>query len=262
MQTITSANCPTTRTRAVDARDGNTYWVRKITGTGAGGTDLCWMETNLAYAGGGSNSYGDAVSGMTLGTGANIASGQACYGNNATMAANPTTMCYWIPLNANPTSGSTDPSTATNGGAGINNTTVNSTIQLGYLYSWCTAMAGQPAACQITAATQPDPDVSICPAGWRLPTGQATTGEFTLLNNTINGGSTTSPTGLLTQGLYLYAGYFGSGSFSSQGSDGNYWSSTVSSASNAFRLYFVSSSVNPANSGSKGLGTSVRCVAP
>ncbi|MCL2038412.1 hypothetical protein FWG86_00705, partial [Candidatus Saccharibacteria bacterium] len=233
MQTITAANCPTVRTRAVDARDGNTYWVRKIPGTGTGGTDLCWMETNLAYAGGGSNTYGDAISGMTLGSSANgnIASGQACYGNNATMAANPTTMCYWIPLNANPTSGSTDPSGATDGGVGINNTTADARptstrAQFGYLYSWCTAMAGQSAACQTTAATQPDPDVSICPAGWRLPTGAATTGEFTLLNNTINGGATNNPNsnppgvGLFAQGLYLYAGYFSIGSFTNQGSSG------------------------------------------
>jgi len=265
--------CPTTRTRVIDARDGNTYWVRRINGTQAGGGDLCWMETNLAYAGGGNNAYGDALPPFTQGIGANIASGQACYGNNATMAANPTTMCYWIPLNANPTSGSTDPSGATNGGVGINNTTADTRptstrAQFGYLYSWCTAMAGQPEACQITAATQPDPNISICPSGWRLPTGTATTGEFTLLNNTINGGATNNPNsnppgvGLFAQGLYLYAGYFNNGSFYNQGSNGLYWSSTVNSATDAFRLTFSSSNVNPAFAGSKGAGFSVRCVAP
>jgi len=259
LQTITAANCPTERTRAVDARDGNTYWVRRI-------GDLCWMETNLAYAGGGTNTYGDALPTFTLGN-SHTTSTQACYGNNATMAANPTAMCYWTPLNANPTSGTTDPSLATDGGIGINNTTADTRptstrAQFGYIYSWCTAMAGQSAACQTTTATQPDPSVSICPAGWRLPTGQATTGEFTLLNNTLNSGSTSSPSGLFTNGLYMYAGAFVDGSFNNQGSNSGYWASTVDGVNTAFRLYFTSADVNPARSANKGYGTAVRCVAP
>ncbi|MCL2038663.1 IPT/TIG domain-containing protein [Candidatus Saccharibacteria bacterium] len=251
IQTITAVNCPTTRTRATDARDGNTYWVRKIPGTGAGGTDLCWMETNLAYAGGGSDIYGDTLPPFTQGIGANIASGQACYGDGVSMAANPTARCYWNPVGSNVTSGTTDPSTSTNG-----------TGQYGYLYNWCTAMAGQSAACQTTTATQPDPSVSICPSGWRLPTGEATTGEFTLLNNAINGGSTSSSAGLLTNGLYMNAGAFYNGSSLVQGSGGFYWSSTVASVSSALSLYFYSSNVDLANVRSKGYGFSVRCVAP
>lgn len=46
MQLITSANCPATRIRAVDARDNRTYWVQ------ATPDGKCWMLTNLAYAGG------------------------------------------------------------------------------------------------------------------------------------------------------------------------------------------------------------------
>ncbi|MCL2038626.1 hypothetical protein FWG86_01855, partial [Candidatus Saccharibacteria bacterium] len=243
-------SCPITRTRVRDARDDSTYWVRRINSTQSGGGDLCWMETNLAYAGGGDSTYGDVLPAFTQGIGANIASGQACYGDNTTMAANPATLCYWNPPGSNITTGTTDPSTSTTG-----------TGQYGLLYSWCTTMAGQSAACQTSTATQPDPDVSICPANWRLPIG-GTGGEFVLLNNTINGGSTTSPSGLLTNSLYMYAGGFFGGVLGSPGSGGYYWSSTVYSAAAAFRLGFTSSTAAPVDSNGKGIGYSVRCVAP
>lgn len=95
IQEITSANCPTTRTRAVDARDNRTYWVQNLA------DGKCWMLTNLAYAGGGANTYSD-VKTLTNGTG-----GSATY----TVAA------YYVSPNANPTTEPTDPSTSTDGGA-------------------------------------------------------------------------------------------------------------------------------------------------
>ena len=61
IQTVTKANCSTTRTMVRDARDNSTYWIQKL----ADGN--CWMLTNLAYAGGGTNTYGDVIN---QGTGA------------------------------------------------------------------------------------------------------------------------------------------------------------------------------------------------
>ncbi|MCL2038575.1 hypothetical protein FWG86_01570 [Candidatus Saccharibacteria bacterium] len=241
--------CPTSRTRVVDARDNNSYWIRKV-------GDLCWMETNLAYKGGGTNTYGDTmtITAGTTGPNALVAgvtgSSGACYGDNATMNTNGQG-CFWEPTGSNITTGTTDPSTSTTG-----------TGQYGVLYNWCAAMGGQASACQTSTATQPDTTINVCPSGWRLPTGNSTTGEFTLLNNTINSGSTSSPTGLLTNGLYMYAGFFNSGSFLTQGSIGYYWSSTVGIASNALSLYYLSSNVYPAYTSNKGRGYSVRCVAP
>ena len=49
IQTVTKASCSTTRTMVRDARDNSTYWIQKL----ADGN--CWMLTNLAYAGGGTN---------------------------------------------------------------------------------------------------------------------------------------------------------------------------------------------------------------
>jgi uncharacterized protein (TIGR02145 family) len=271
LQTITAANCPTTRIWAIDARDNATYWVRRIPGTGTGGTDLCWMETNLAYTGGtangGTNQFGDVTPALTQGiTGTNTGAGQTCFGNNATMD-DFKQRCYWIPTNANPTTAPTPPLTSTDGGA--------TNPQFGYLYSWCAALNGQPAACQATAATQPNQSVNggtpdtlhnICPLGWRLPTGQADTGEFVLLNNTINSGIISSAAGLLINGLFTHGGMFSNGAFTDIGIAGRYWSSTANTATNARRLIFnsptTSTVVGLTSNASKGLGLSVRCVAP
>jgi uncharacterized protein (TIGR02145 family) len=265
IQTITAKNCPVNRTRVVDARDGKTYWVRKIANTNgladisadgrqtANGDPLCWMETNLAYAGGGTNTYGDTVTAIPEGT-----------------ATDYTTAYRYTPLNANPTSGTTDPVTTTNGAAGVNNTTANATAQYGLLYNWCAAMNRQAVACQSAAATQPTQTINtranqynICPAGWRLPTGEPTTGEFARLNTAINDGVTNNPSGLFANGLYMYSGYWSNGDFGNQGSSSYYWSSTVGSTANAYALYIISTTgLIPASASNKQAGFAARCVAP
>jgi len=258
MQNITAANCPTTMTMAVDARDNSTYWVQRR-------GNLCWMKTNLAYAGGGNNQFGDVMT-MTEGIqGVNTATGQVCHGNNATLASFGTP-CFWrddARTAANITSGwvanattyPTVPSAATDGGANA------ATRQYGYMYSWCAAMGGQAAACQTAAATAADPSINICPAGWRLPTGEPTTGEFTVLNNTVNAASTTSDAGLLTNWLGQRGGNFVNGAFGNIGTWGFYWSSSVVTATISHNLQFNATNVLPATGGSKGVGFAVRCVA-
>ena len=194
------------------------------------------MLTNLAYAGAGNNTYNDTVA-LSVGT-----------------ATTYTEAKYYIPTGANPTTDPTPPSTdITGGGSGAGR-------QYGYLYNWCAAMGGQnTAACANATTPTPIPTTNICPAGWRLPTGEPTTGEFTALNTAINAGSTSSGAGLLTSGLFQRSGYW-SGSFYYQGSGGNYWSSTQSSATNAYSLYFSSTSVSPTDGGKNG-ARAVRCVA-
>jgi len=253
MQELTAANCPLERTMAIDARNNATYWVRKIPGTGAGGTDLCWMETNLAYAGGGDNQFGDVLTlGLTQGIGGvNTAMGQACYGDNGSLDVYGLG-CYWVPTGANVTTAPNPPSTSTDGGV--------TNPQYGYLYNWCAAMGRQSAACQVGTPTV-NPNVNICPLGWRLPTGEPTTGEFTLLNNTVNGGLTNSDSGLLTASSLMRSGWFSGGGFGDVGANGYYWSSTALSATNAHALSFNVAGVWSANEVSKGGGLAVRCVA-
>ena len=186
IQTVTKANCSTTRTMVRDARDNSTYWIQKL----ADGN--CWMLTNLAYAGGGTNT---------------------------------------------------------------------STRQYGYLYNWCAAMGGQDtAACANATTPTPIPTTNICPAGWRLPTG-GSGGEFEVMNNTVYAGKTDSDSSIIgAPGLFQRSGNWNNG-FNNQGSNGNYWSSTQNSATNAHNLNFNSTNVNPANNNNKNNARAVRCIA-
>ncbi len=227
IQTVTTANCPTAaQIRVVDVRDTHTYWVQKFS------DGKCWMLTNLAYAGGGTNTYNDVKS-LTNGT-----AGAATY-----LAPN----YYVVPSTTNFTTDPTDPSTSTSGIG-----------QYGYLYNWCAALGGQTtAAC--TNATTPaiDPSTSICPAGWRLPVGNG--GDFTGLITATNGGPG-ADTGMRTNWLSQRSGVWSSG-FAAQDTAGYYWSSTQSSAGVAFNMGVFSSSILSNGNANKNVGNAVRCVA-
>ena len=224
-----------------DARDNSTYWIQKL----ADGN--CWMLTNLAYAGGGTNTYGDVINQGTGAPGTNTINGPDNSGSFTYTLAK-----YYIPPGANPTVEPTAPSTATDGGANT------STRQYGYLYNWCAAMGGQStAACANASTPVTIPTTNICPAGWRLPTSNG--GEFTALNNAINSGSTSSDAGLLSNGLFQRSGFWG-GAFSEQTGRGLYWSSTTSVASDSYRFNFYSTYVGPAGSG-KYYSFAIRCIA-
>ncbi|MFZ2125881.1 MAG: FISUMP domain-containing protein [Candidatus Saccharimonadales bacterium] len=229
MQTITAASCPVTRTQVQDARDSHTYWIQELA------DNKCWMLTNLGYAGGGTNTYSDTKT-LTNGTGGSITYTVASY--------------YVTPSTTNFTTEPTAPSVSTDG-----------TGQYGYLYNFCGANGGQTGngACSNTDSTAVNTTISICPAGWRLPTGNG--GEFGALNTAINGGSTITDAGLIgTPWLAQRSGYWRSG-FLNQGSRGYYWSSTQYSAPNAYYLNFTSTYVNPATITNKDNGFPVRCVA-
>jgi uncharacterized protein (TIGR02145 family) len=252
MQQVTIDNCPTDRTMAVDARDERTYWIRRIPNTREGGGDLCWMQTNLAYGGGGNNRFGDVVNLTEIDDGETWSFTEAF---------------FMVPASANPTTYPGMPSTATDGGA------MAGRRQFGYFYNWCAAMGGpslNPGACQTAVAVQPSQNTSICPAGWRLPTG-GSGGEFELLNNEVNEGWTNIDNvggdwqwgdpidiGLLRNWLGMRTGQWeaGVGFFST---DGNYWSSNIADSTTAQILTF-----NPHGVGlspmTRTMGAPMRCV--
>jgi hypothetical protein len=100
-------------------------------------------------------------------------------------------------------------------------------------------------------------EVSICPQGWRLPTGgNGSSGEFYTLYNTGLGGNSAN---ILTTWLGVYSGYYNSG-LNYQGSYGYYWSSTANGTNYAYSLYFDGSYVGPSNSNIRSNGFAVRCV--
>ncbi len=133
----------------------------------------------------------------------------------------------------------------------------------GGYYNWYTATAGTGDA-SIKSGNAPS---SICPKGWQLPTSnntdakQKSFGGLTTAYNISNdeAGSTKLRSAPLN---FIYGGYVSS-SPSDAGSGGCYWSSTATSSTIAYSLYFLSSIVEPSNSYNvyRFYGFSVRCVA-
>ena len=124
----------------------------------------------------------------------------------------------------------------------------------GGFYTWYTATAGTGTRSMSSGNTS----VSICPKGWRLPTG-GNNGEFKTLYDNYN-----SSLALRSNPVNItLSDYVVSNSRVSQGSNsnGNYWSSTVGSSYFAYNLRLNTSSVSPAYDDTKSLGFSVRCIA-
>ena len=121
-------------------------------------------------------------------------------------------------------------------------------------YTWYTATAGTGTQSMSSGNTA----VSICPKGWRLPTGGNSNSEFQALYSNYN-----SSSALMSNPVSLtLSGYVGSSSRYHQGSSGFYWSSTVDSSGSAYDLRLGTSAVNPANHYNyKHSGFSVRCIA-
>ena len=123
----------------------------------------------------------------------------------------------------------------------------------GGFYSWYTATAGTGTYALSTQGQ--NTTVSICPKGWRLPTG-GNNGEFKILYDNYNSSSAlrSNPVNLTLSGLA------NDSSRHTQGSGGYYWSSTVYSNYNAYYLELRASNVQTINN-SKYIGLSVRCIA-
>lgn len=137
----------------------------------------------------------------------------------------------------------------------------------GGYYTWNAATAGTGAS---TTYSSRDASSSICPKGWRLPTGDSD-GDFKVLNDAL-GGVTDNDAHLINPDgpAFLRAGIAWDGSAGTTGgSGGHYWSSKsdfiVSGAlsSGALSMQFSSngSGVYPVIGGTRYAGYSVRCIA-
>jgi uncharacterized protein (TIGR02145 family) len=224
-----------------DARDNKPYYVKKMP------DNQCWMVTNLAYEGGGDNTYGDTKP-ITL-----VTSG---YGGGSMAVAND------APYFMNP-GGSTDyTNTALAGGF------------YGRLYNWCAASGGQSSACSaLPANSGHDNDISICPKGWRLPTGGNNSEESVLLVHTITGekGANTDAAAdaFNAHWLPVFSGIY-INSFRDDRWTSYYWLSDYSGSSHPFSLLLVDrratippfNGADPAYSYSDEYqGQAVRCLA-
>ncbi len=139
--------------------------------------------------------------------------------------------------------------------------------KVGGYYNYCAASAGSYCYGNGTNAgtSSGNATESICPAGWRMPTGD-TSGEFSALANAIYG-STSSTSDAIAYANYRSAlhlplsGNFLSGSAVNQGSSGYWWSSTRGNNDVMPNLGGNTSTINPANASSRLVGSSLRCVA-
>ena len=143
---------------------------------------------------------------------------------------------------------------------------------VGNYYNWTAAIASNDSSSYASSTyedTSNNPQNSICPAGWRLPTIYNSVtdskNEFRYLldqyNAYVTSGSERDRTLAANPLWFVRGGRVYSGSLDYSGFNGFYWSSTVYSSNYAYRLYFNSGNVTPANYDGRYYGWSVRCVA-
>ncbi len=227
-------------TALTDSRDGNTYAIAKLA------DGKCWMIENLrldpATATIDSTNTNSPANGFDTEAAASSSSNDLC--------TEDTTECVdQIQYTNNNINRSLEPDPKLN-------ISLNSWYGYGVLYNWYTATAGNGTHSMASGNVSGD----ICPTGWRLPTGN--NGEFNTLNSQVNGGSTSSDTGLKAYPINLiYSGdHNGSTDGDSRGKYTRLWSSTATSVNNAYRFGMQSNRVTPRNSWNKWDAFAVRCI--
>ena len=225
MQTMTT--CPTTATTVTDGRDGEQYKVQQLT------DDNCWMLDNLRL--GATDVTTDLTSSNT---------------NLSTTITASTWNGYRKP------SGFNSYTAPMFNSASANNTTTSygsGSGKIGVYYNYCAASANT--YCYASGSGTGNTQYDVCPAGWRMPTG-GSSGEYKALYTAYSSDDTIFKNALSTP----LSGYFLYGSAYDQGSNGNFWSSTLCDSSSMYRLYVYSGGVNPTNNGGRDVGHSVRCI--
>jgi uncharacterized protein (TIGR02145 family) len=124
----------------------------------------------------------------------------------------------------------------------------------GGYYTFHAATAGTNSGISVTLGEAPS---SICPKGWRLPTG-ASSGEFDTLYNTYLNGDYNR---MRNEAGFDLSGKISQGSIVGQGSRGDYWSSNYAIANAAYKLALTDSSVNATTYQPRFEGYAIRCVA-
>ena len=281
MQEMTSIICSNAdegeTARLKDARDDKLYWVTKLK------DGNCWMTQNLDLDLKASESLTSADSDISESRGSwtptdtqdnTTGFSSSDYYNTQSFDPgmyvnnNPTawTTCnnYWsggscsnwteVPSMTAMTEERTD-------GTIIDGNTYDAHYLAGNYYQWNAATAGTGGS-DVFIQYQDATD-SICPKGWKLPTGGNSNLEsFGGLTRAYSLSGSAGATALTEAPLYFIpAGYVGFGSLLYAGSNGYYWSSTAVSSNSAYDLSFNSRGVYPSNYDYRYYVQSVRCLA-
>jgi uncharacterized protein (TIGR02145 family) len=234
-----------------DARDSQLYYIARLA------DNKCWMLDNLKYRPNG-DTAGTATSGFSAVQVVNTGTtNRLTQDGTATQAAPNLDAGKYI----DPILGISYCRTSTD------KSTYNIT-KCGLLYNYYTATAGTYRQQDFTTAGSSAPG-SICPANWRLPSGQDDSSDFSVLDKAYGGTGSTHFDDLDVQNLWLYSGAFASvytgyyeSSFVNPGSWNHLWSSSAAGVSNAYNLRLYSNFVEPGryNYGARLYGFGVRCV--
>ncbi len=220
-----------------DTRDNSTYTIAKLS------DGKCWMTQNLR------------ISQETL----------VATGHSITLTSADTDVNVDYPLPASGAWVSIDD--AAQG--------IIAAIDDGYgaYYTWCAATAGCKTTDETNSGENEQAASSICPKGWRLPTGgndgeyQALYNKYTTAtwttNNSKNGRWLGAADAISGGTFFPAAGFVWHGESSPiyTGPGGYYWSGTATSETGASHLTFGSNNISPATTNNRYQGLSIRCIA-
>lgn len=227
-------------TALTDSRDGNTYLVAKLA------DNNCWLAENLRI--------NPATANITA---QNTNSPTVDFLAKAPNSSSAKTLCTTtgsdcedkLQYNLNSLNRSLTQSHNSNG---------NSVAWYAYggYYNWYTATAGNG-----FHSTIGDSAGDICPAGWKIPTGN-TNGEYNALNTALNNGATNNDVAWRKYpNNFIYSGEYKGSSRDNGYSQTRAWTATAKDANNAFRLGLKSGEVTAkSNAYNKWEGFVVRCI--
>ena len=232
--TLANQVCTTEPTVVIDSRDNQLYTISKLK------DGNCWMTQNLKLGKYSTSLILDSTDSNTNGNftlDGKLSDGKFTYTTSGEPYAN-------------------------------NNSQYYCTDNYGCYYNWYTATAGTGSTTSITTGST---SYSICPSGWRLPTG-GTNGEFQLLFDQYPSASSMladpmisieNINGRSSPGFLLGSYYSSTGGADFFGKRGYYWSNSTYSIQNGYsmRVDEDTSLINPTLNGSaRYYGLSVRCL--